>query len=43
MSVDGEERERAMYDVIVANGRYLGGGMKICPRRSRTTGSSTSS
>ena len=20
-----------MHDVIVANGRYLGGGMKICP------------
>jgi diacylglycerol kinase (ATP) len=31
VSVDGEERTGAMYDVIVANGRYLGGGMKICP------------
>ena len=31
VSVDGEERSGAMYDVIVANGRYLGGGMKICP------------
>jgi diacylglycerol kinase (ATP) len=31
VSVDGEKRGGAMYDVIVANGRYLGGGMKICP------------
>lgn len=31
VSVDGEERTGAMYDVIVANGRYLGGGMKITP------------
>jgi diacylglycerol kinase (ATP) len=31
VSVDGEQRSGAMYDVIVANGRYLGGGMKICP------------
>jgi YegS/Rv2252/BmrU family lipid kinase len=31
VSVDGEQRGGAMYDVIVANGRYLGGGMKICP------------
>ena len=31
VSVDGEKRSGAMYDVIVANGRYLGGGMKICP------------
>jgi diacylglycerol kinase (ATP) len=31
VSVEGEERSGAMYDVIVANGRYLGGGMKICP------------
>lgn len=31
VTVDGEERSGAMYDVIVANGRYLGGGMKICP------------
>ena len=31
VSVDGEERSGAMYDVIVANGRYLGGGMKITP------------
>ena len=31
VSVDGEERTGPMYDVIVANGRYLGGGMKITP------------
>jgi diacylglycerol kinase (ATP) len=31
VTVDGEERQGAMYDVIVANGRYLAGGMKICP------------
>ncbi len=31
VSVDGEERSGAMYDVMVANGRFLGGGMKICP------------
>jgi diacylglycerol kinase (ATP) len=31
VTVDGEARQGAMYDVIVANGRYLAGGMKICP------------
>jgi diacylglycerol kinase (ATP) len=31
VAVDGEERSGPMYDVIVANGRYLAGGMKICP------------
>jgi len=31
VTVDGEERSGAMYDVMVANGRYLAGGMKICP------------
>ncbi len=31
VSVDRETRTGAMYDVIVANGRYFGGGMKICP------------
>jgi diacylglycerol kinase (ATP) len=31
VSVDGEERSGAMYDVMIANGRYLGGGMKITP------------
>jgi diacylglycerol kinase (ATP) len=31
ISVNGEERSGAMYDVIVANGRYFAGGMKITP------------
>jgi diacylglycerol kinase (ATP) len=31
VAVDGESRSGRMQDVIVANGRYLGGGMKICP------------
>jgi YegS/Rv2252/BmrU family lipid kinase len=31
VSIDGEVRSGPMYDVIVANGRYLGGGMKITP------------
>jgi YegS/Rv2252/BmrU family lipid kinase len=31
VSVDGEHRSGAMYDVMVANGRYLGGGMQMCP------------
>jgi diacylglycerol kinase (ATP) len=29
--VDGEERSGRMHDVVVAIGRYFGGGMKICP------------
>jgi diacylglycerol kinase family enzyme len=29
--VDGEQRRGRMHDVVVANGRYFGGGMKICP------------
>jgi diacylglycerol kinase family enzyme len=29
--VDGEERSGTMHDVLVANGRYLAGGMMICP------------
>jgi YegS/Rv2252/BmrU family lipid kinase len=29
--VDGERREGPMFDVVIANGRYLGGGMKMCP------------
>jgi diacylglycerol kinase (ATP) len=29
--VDGEEHAGRMHDVIVANGRYLGGGMKMVP------------
>jgi YegS/Rv2252/BmrU family lipid kinase len=31
VSVNGETRAARMHDVIVANGPYLGGGMKICP------------
>ena len=31
VSVDGEIRGGKMIDVVVANGRYLGGGMKMCP------------
>jgi diacylglycerol kinase (ATP) len=29
--VDGEERSGRMHDVVVANGRYFGGGMMITP------------
>jgi diacylglycerol kinase (ATP) len=31
VSVDSERRHARMHDVIVANGPYIGGGMKICP------------
>jgi YegS/Rv2252/BmrU family lipid kinase len=31
VAVDGEERDGRMHDVVVANGRYFGGGMMICP------------
>jgi diacylglycerol kinase (ATP) len=31
VTVDGESREGRMHDVVVANGRYFGGGMMICP------------
>jgi YegS/Rv2252/BmrU family lipid kinase len=31
VSVDGENRSGRMHDVVVANGRYFGGGMMICP------------
>ena len=31
VTVDGDERRGRMHDVVVANGRYFGGGMKICP------------
>ncbi len=31
VTVDGEVRGGRMQDVVVANGRYFGGGMKICP------------
>jgi diacylglycerol kinase (ATP) len=31
VSVDGDIRGGRMHDVVVANGRYFGGGMMICP------------
>jgi len=31
VSVDSEIRGGRMHDVVVANGRYFGGGMMICP------------
>src|SRR2546423_8686920 len=31
VTVDGESRRSRMYDVVVANGRYFGGGMMIAP------------
>ncbi len=31
VEVDSERRDRLMYDVLVANCRYLGGGMKMTP------------
>jgi YegS/Rv2252/BmrU family lipid kinase len=31
VAVDGERRSGRMHDVVVANGRYFGGGMMICP------------
>jgi diacylglycerol kinase (ATP) len=31
VTVDREERRGRMHDVVVANGRYFGGGMEICP------------
>jgi diacylglycerol kinase (ATP) len=31
VSVDGDQRTGRMHDVVVANGRYFGGGMMICP------------
>jgi YegS/Rv2252/BmrU family lipid kinase len=31
LTVDGQERAGPMFDVIVANGRFFGGGMKMCP------------
>jgi diacylglycerol kinase (ATP) len=32
VAVDAESRRARMHDVVVANGRYFGGGMMICPR-----------
>ncbi len=31
ITVDGESRDGKMIDAIVCNGRYLGGGMMMCP------------
>jgi len=31
VQVDGETRDGRMHDVVVANGRFFGGGMQICP------------
>ena len=31
VTIDGERREGRMHDVVVANGRFFGGGMMICP------------
>jgi diacylglycerol kinase family enzyme len=31
LAVDGETRSGPMFDVVVANGRFFGGGMKMCP------------
>jgi YegS/Rv2252/BmrU family lipid kinase len=31
VTVDDEVREGTMFDVVVANGRYFGGGLEICP------------
>jgi diacylglycerol kinase (ATP) len=39
VSVDGESRTARMHDVVVANGRYFGGGMMICPEASPDDGS----
>jgi diacylglycerol kinase (ATP) len=32
VSVDDDERSGRMIDAVVANGRYLGGGMMMCPQ-----------
>jgi diacylglycerol kinase (ATP) len=31
IAVDDEQRTGRMFDVVVANGRFFGGGMQICP------------
>jgi YegS/Rv2252/BmrU family lipid kinase len=31
VTVDGERRSGRMFDVVVANGRFFGGGLRICP------------
>jgi len=36
--VDGERRTGRMFDVVVANGRFFGGGLQICPEAERDDG-----
>jgi len=31
VAVDGERRTGPMFDVVIANGRFFGGGLEICP------------
>ena len=31
LDVDGERRHGSMFDVVIANGRFFGGGMQMCP------------
>jgi YegS/Rv2252/BmrU family lipid kinase len=31
VAVDGERRTGRMFDVVVANGRFFGGGLEVCP------------
>ena len=38
LTVDGESRSGRMFDVVVANGRYFGCGMKMCPDASPSDG-----
>jgi len=38
VSVDGEIRSGRMNEIVVANGRYLGGGMMLCPEASPDDG-----
>jgi YegS/Rv2252/BmrU family lipid kinase len=38
VSVDDDTRSGRMHDVVVANGRYFGGGMMICPEASPDDG-----
>jgi diacylglycerol kinase (ATP) len=38
VSVDDERRRGPMLEVVVANGRYLAGGMKMCPEASPDDG-----
>jgi diacylglycerol kinase (ATP) len=38
VSVDAERRSGRMHEVVIANGRYLGGGMMMCPEASPDDG-----